>query len=233
MPNKVVHFKSIGPVTFFRNRRSKKLKISVKPDKSVLVSFPFFVSEKEVLSFLERSEVWIRKQQEKVTAQQKSFDEGFFMKTKLHTVILGKGPVTGEVDVNDNEVTVFIQDFNTENARLAVEYTLTQIYRNEAHVILPTRLKQLAQMHGFSYNRVTIRNNKRNWGSCSSRNNISLNLQMMKLPDELIDYILLHELVHTEIKNHSEKFWKKLEQVTDNRARELARQVKKYSTYTL
>jgi len=233
MPNKVVHFKSIGPVTFYRNRRSKKLKISVKPDKSVLVSFPFFVSEKEVLSFLEQSEAWIRKQQEKAGAKQVSFTEGFFMKTKKHSVFLKKGPVTGKVDVQNDDVIIFIQDFQSENARMAVEQILTQVYRVEAHLLLPPRLKELAQKHGFSYNNVTIRNNKRNWGSCSSRNNISLNLQMMKLPDELIDYILLHELVHTEIKNHSEKFWKKLDQATEYRARELARQVKIYSTYTL
>jgi predicted metal-dependent hydrolase len=69
MPNKVVHFKSIGPVTFFRNRRSKNMKISVKPDKSVLISFPFFVSEKEIFSFLARNEAWIRKQQEKACAK--------------------------------------------------------------------------------------------------------------------------------------------------------------------
>lgn len=233
MPNKVVHFKSIGPVTFFRNRRSKNIKISVKPDKSVLISFPFFVSEKEVLSFLARNEAWIQKQQEKAEAQQKSFHEGFFVKTKMHTVFLKKGLKTGEVDVKDDNVTVYLQNFQSENARLAVDYTLTQIYRNEAHLLLPGRLKELAEKHGFDYNKVSIRNNKRNWGSCSSRNNISLNLQMMKLPDELIDYILLHELVHTEIKNHSEKFWQKLDQVTEYRARELAREVKKYSTYTL
>jgi predicted metal-dependent hydrolase len=233
MPNKVVHFKSIGPVTFFRNRRSKKLKISVKPDRSVLVSFPYFVSEKEVLSFLERSETWIRKQQEKVSAQQNQLSEGFFAKTKMHTVTLRKGAVTGKVDVQNNEVIISIQDFQSEDARMVVEQILTQVYRVEAHLMLPPRLKELAQKHGFSYNKVSIRNNKRNWGSCSSRNNISLNLQMMKLPDELIDYILLHELVHTEIKNHSEKFWEKLDQPTECRARELARQVKKYSTYTL
>jgi predicted metal-dependent hydrolase len=233
MPNKVVHFKSIGPVTFFRNRRSKNMKISVKPDKSVLISFPFFVSEKEVLSFLERNESWIRKQQEKVSSRQQTFREGFFAKTKMHTLTLAKGHQTGTVDVKNYDVTVFIRDFQTESARLVVEHTLTRIYRYEAHVLLPPRLKELAQMHGFRHNKISIRNNKRNWGSCSSQNNISLNLQMMKLPDELIDYILLHELVHTEVKNHSQHFWKKLDEITGGKARELARHVKKYSTYTL
>jgi hypothetical protein len=209
------------------------MKISVKPDKSVLVSFPFFVSEKEVLAFLARNETWIRKQQEKAEKQQISFNEGFFVKTRMHTVYLQKGLSTGDVNVKNNDVTIFIRDFQSENARLAVEYTLTQIFRMEAHLLLPKRLTELAHKFGFSYNKVSIRNNKRNWGSCSSRNNISLNLQMMKLPDQLIDYILLHELVHTEIKDHSERFWKKLDEVTGSKARELAKEVKKYSTYTL
>lgn len=232
MPNKVVHFENIGPVTFFRNRRSKNMKISVKPDKSVLISFPFFVSEREVLSFLARNEAWIRKQQDKAIAVRKEFREGETIPTKFHQVELCSGK-TQDVETIGKVVKIYSPDFNSEKTRDFLEDILNQVYRYEARKLLPPRLKELAARHGFSYNKVSIRNNKRNWGSCSSQNNISLNLQMMKLPDELIDYILLHELVHTEIKDHSERFWKKLDQITNGRARELAKEVKKYSTYTL
>jgi len=232
MTNKVVYFKSIGPVTFFRNRKSKNMKITVKPDHSVLLSFPFFVSDKEVLSFLARNENWIQKQQEKVRSDQKMVQEGTVIKTKLHQVEIKRGKENGKVEVKDDLVTMFVHDPENDTIRIYLENLLTKIYRYEAHNLLPPRLKDLARQHGFTYNKITIRNNKRNWGSCSPANNISLNLQMMKLPDKLIDYILLHELVHTRIKNHGERFWQELNRLTDNKARELAREVKKYSTYT-
>ncbi|RIH65589.1 M48 family peptidase [Mariniphaga sediminis] len=232
MPNKVVHFKSIGPVTFSRNRRSKNIKISVKPDKSVLVSFPFFISEDEVLAFLTRNEDWISRQQKKADAGRTPYDTGSTIKTKLHTLEMHHGE-TGKVETDGKMIKIFAADFNTEEARFLLEDILTQIYRFEARKLLPARLQELAREHGFRYGKVSIRNNKRNWGSCSSRNNISLNLHMMKLPDELIDYILLHELVHTEIKNHGPLFWEKLDKHTNYRARELSGQVKKYSTYIL
>lgn len=231
MANKVVHFKSIGAVTFFRNRRSKSMKISVKPDKSVLISFPFFVSEKEVLAFLSKNEKWIYRQQIKMEDVRTSYSEGTVIKTKLHSIELCRGH-SAKVETRKTHLRLFLRDFDSEETRLVVEDMLTQVYGFEARRLLPPRLSELAVKHGFSFNKVTIRNNKRNWGSCSARNNISLNLQMMKLPDFLIDYILLHELVHTEIKDHSSRFWEKLDALTYNRARELAKEVKKYSTYT-
>ncbi len=198
----------------------------------MLVSFPFFVSEKEVLSFLARNEVWIRNHQDKAVAQRKVYGESEVIQTKLHQIKLCHGK-TEDVETIGKVVKVFSADFNSEKSRIFLENILNQVYRYEARKLLPPRLKELAGIHGFNYNKVSIRNNKRNWGSCSSCNNISLNLQMMKLPDHLIDYILLHELVHTEIKDHSERFWKKLDEVTGGKARELAKEVKKYSTYTL
>jgi predicted metal-dependent hydrolase len=75
---------------------------------------------------------------------------------------------------------------------------------------LVNRLDELCRQNGFRYNRVFVRNQKTRWGSCSVKNNINLNVNLMRLPDELIDYVLFHELVHTNIKDHSKLFWEEL-----------------------
>lgn len=232
MPNQVVHIKNIGDVTFSMNRRSKNIKLSIKPDKSILVSYPFYVSNREVMNFVLKNESWIRQQKQKMTDRKKSPQPGSEINTKLYTVQFFKGD-TDRVSRKGQLIRIVAADFNSESSQDFIDDCLAKIYRFEARQILPKRLKELAQKFGFKYGRVTIRDNRRNWGSCSGANNISLNLQMMKLPDELIDYILLHELVHTEIKNHGPQFWVRLDTVCENRARELSREVKKYSTYTL
>ncbi len=75
---------------------------------------------------------------------------------------------------------------------------------------LITRLDQLALENGFTYNKVSIRDQKSRWGSCSARDNISLNQKLFFLPDQLRDYVLVHELAHTREKNHSPAFWELL-----------------------
>lgn len=232
MASQVVQLKHIGKVTFSQNQRSKNIKLSVKPDKSVLVSFPFFVSAKEAAAFVLKNEPWILKQQEKMQARSTGIKPGTEIKTKLHTIKILQGEKNHVKQENDT-IIISVPDFDTDESIAFVEAKITSIYRLEAKRLLPVRIAQLAKQFNFSYSKVTIRDNRRNWGSCSSKNNISLNLQMMKLPVKLIDYILLHELVHTEIKNHGPKFWERLNQITDGKARELAREVKKYSTYTL
>ena len=79
------------------------------------------------------------------------------------------------------------------------------------------RLKELAQKYGFIYNKVTIKHNSTNWGSCSTKGNINLNLNIVRLPDALQDYILLHELCHLKHHDHGHAFHLLLEHVcTDN-----------------
>lgn len=232
MTAKVVQFKQIGAVTFRKSRRSKNIKISVKPDQSVHVSFPFYVSSAEVTNFLLKNVEWISSQQEKFKSKKNTITEGDILQTKLHRIVFLNGP-RNKTTVNYFDIEIVVSDLNAAESQKYIENVVTGIYRYEAKKILPPRLSELAQIHHFKFNKITVRNNKRNWGSCSSKNNISLNLQMMKLHDELIDYILLHELVHTEIKNHGPKFWEKLNAITNHRARELAKEVRKYSTYTL
>jgi len=84
------------------------------------------------------------------------------------------------------------------------------IERVKAKRKLTRRLKHLAEKHGFTYNRVFIRNQKTRWGSCSHKNNINLNMKIICLPEELMDYVILHELAHTRVKDHSNDFWAEL-----------------------
>lgn len=92
---------------------------------------------------------------------------------------------------------------------------------------LKSRLASLARYHGFAYNRVFVKNQKTIWGSCSSKQNINLNIQIAALPKHLQDYVLLHELVHTVVPNHSAKFWAELARVI-NSPEKLRAELKQY-----
>lgn len=89
------------------------------------------------------------------------------------------------------------------------------------------RLLVLAMRHGFQYRRVFIRNQKTRWGSCSHQNNINLNINLVLLPSDLSDYIILHELVHTRVKNHSPAFWQELAKYIEN-PKDLDRKLDRY-----
>ena len=100
--------------------------------------------------------------------------------------------------------------------------------RRKAQSALPAQLAQLADLHGFKYSGVKIRKSKSRWGSCSSKKAINLSLYLMMLPEHLIEYVLLHELCHTVHLNHSPAFWELLNKCTENKARELRREIRKY-----
>ena len=104
------------------------------------------------------------------------------------------------------------------------ELTARQIeeLRSQARRELPSRLAELAERYGFKYNKVTIKHNSSNWGSCSTKNNINLNLKIMRLPAVLRDYVLLHELCHLRHHDHGHAFHLLLEHVlTDNLVRSM------------
>lgn len=95
--------------------------------------------------------------------------------------------------------------------------TEIEALRRQAKKVLPSRLSELALRYGFVYNRVTIKHNASNWGSCSSKKNINLNLNIVRLPAVLQDYVLLHELCHLRHQDHGTAFHLLLEHVlTDN-----------------
>ena len=102
------------------------------------------------------------------------------------------------------------------------------INRTSARKYLVNRLNHLAAKYGFKYNRVFIKNQKTRWGSCSGKNNINLNVNLVRLPDELIDYTIVHELVHTHIKNHGQRFWHQLDRLLGD-AKQLDKALNEYT----
>jgi hypothetical protein len=103
-----------------------------------------------------------------------------------------------------------------EKQRKSFSDIFLSIDKIEARKKIIGRLQELAKQHGFTYNKVSIRNQRTRWGSCSGKGNISLNIKLVALPPELFDYVILHELVHTRIHNHSRTFWKELDKYAGN-----------------
>ena len=101
-----------------------------------------------------------------------------------------------------------------KNGDGSLEEAIWRILLQEAREYLPGRAEALAKLHGFSISGVKVRRMKTRWGSCTPKNSINLNSWLMMLPEYLSDYVILHELVHTRIPDHSSRFWEELDGIT-------------------
>ncbi|MDR2293040.1 MAG: M48 family metallopeptidase [Prevotellaceae bacterium] len=236
---KIISHPEFGTVKFNKRKGLQRINIAVRSENEVTVSFPDDVSYDEANSFFIEKSEWIRKTQERMC----QFKPLFFDKTTEFTTRSHKLRM---FEHNENHVRRVI----TEDGFLNIYYpqnsdinspALQRIFRQcildvlffEAKNYLPQRVKYLSDKYNFKYKQLRIKNNLTNLGSCSYENNINLNLHIMRLSDELIDYVILHELCHTVEKNHGERFWKLLDSVTGNKARELSKQAKKINTRIL
>lgn len=235
MKERILQHKDIGFVHMKKSKRSRRISITLKPFKGVRVSVPYSVSYYDAEQFVLNKIDWIKShlpQIELVENKATTFDEYSQFTTRNHTLCVEKTPSNkvsirvfpGVIEIKYPE-TISVYSEEIQNAiRKAIEET----WRMEAKQYLPDRVEDLAIKHGFTYNRLAIKNIRSRWGSCSYQNNINLSLHVMRLPDALIDYIILHELVHTVVKNHSQKFWHSLQEVC-NDAKGLDKQVNQWS----
>lgn len=103
----------------------------------------------------------------------------------------------------------------------ALRDVLAEVLREEAKILLPQKLSYFAGQYGFKFRKVTIKHNSSNWGSCSRAGNINLNLNLIRLPEPLCDYVLLHELCHLKEPNHGPRFHALLERLCLSNIRHL------------
>jgi predicted metal-dependent hydrolase len=178
---------------------------------------------------------WIQKNLHKIQSQeqlQTHFIIGSIFQTRFHSLFINPTSETKNTFLKqNNSIKIYISDENEiqsiENQNY-IRDVIEKILRIEAKSYLPKRVDELAKKHNFNYQKLTIKNTKTRWGSCSFKNNINLSLHLMRLKEELIDYVILHELVHTKVKNHSKEFWMTLD-IHCPESKKLDKELKKYS----
>jgi hypothetical protein len=205
----------IGTVSIVRNRQATRFKIAVKPDGTVRVTIPWLAPIRSGEQFLSEHLQWIGQTKDKLAKRVvvvKLIQPGHLFSTRNYHYHVGTAEVQlPRIRFNKNEQQVFFEypvahlvgSPELQNTLLGM---IENVLRFDAKRYLPGRITELAKGLGYSFQKVTIKNNKTNWGSCSNRKNINLNLHLMRLNDRLIDFVLVHELVHTVIPNHGPQF---------------------------
>lgn len=191
---------------------SKNIKVTLKKEGQILVTMPILCPYKFARDFL-------LKNFEKI----KSFkvENQILMpnlKTKFDTLKIIEANELKTI-VKNNIVYFYYpnnMDFKSSEIQKALKEAHFKAIKIEAKNYLPSRLEFLAKKYGFNYGKVALRNQKTRFGSCSYQNNINLNINLMNYDFDCIDYVLIHELCHIKIKNHSEKFWAEVEKYCPN-----------------
>lgn len=135
--------------------------------------------------------------------------------------------------IGEHEITIkYPSSISDSVLQQKIRTVIEKCLRQEASSYLRRRLYQLATKYGFTIdiNKFRTSHAKTRWGSCSSTGTISLNIMLMTLPDDLCDYVILHELTHTKHMNHSAAFWRDLEKVCPG-AKDRRERLKKFSPY--
>ncbi|MDP3580831.1 MAG: SprT family zinc-dependent metalloprotease [Ignavibacteria bacterium] len=206
-------------IKIYKSSLARKITISIRPHSGARITIPRYVSYLEAERFAHLKRDWIaanlKKLSDYTNGSERNPVSGFV--TKKHQLILEPKETSG-VKVRVQKGTILVK-YNSEleqdskEVRTAVNKGILLALKKEAVEYMPTRLSELAKKCSLSYNNVAIKNMKSRWGSCSGRNNINLTIHLMRLPFHMVDYVLLHELAHTIVKNHSKRYWETLEKI--------------------
>lgn len=192
-----------------RSKR-KTVSIQIKDDGKLIVRAPLRLSKKNILSIVKKHQNWINTKQQEVIQRKKTlkkFSEG------EEFLYLGKYYPLKIVNDNENLLTFdnnfYLSYYCLSNAKEVFSHW----YKQNAEKIIKYRTEYYADINNLKYTKIKISNAKTRWGSCSYNGNISINWRLIMAPVEVLDYVIVHELVHLKIDNHSKDFWQNVEKI--------------------
>ena len=231
----IVPYPGIGEILFVPSATAKYIRISLKPFGGVKVTVPRWTSMRRAKAYVEEKKDWILQAKSRIAVHEKRytiFTPGTVFSTHHHQVqLISWKSGQFRAQLSKDTLKIFYPqeiDILSEQSQQIIRNYITRTLRKEAGEYLPQRTEQLAKMHGFAYQGVTVKNLTSRWGSCSAANNINLNIHLVRLPQHLSDYVILHELAHTVHKNHSDRFWQSLDTLTNGKAKQLAAEIKQH-----
>jgi predicted metal-dependent hydrolase len=191
------------PLVLTRHRRARRYVLRMTSDLSLRLTVPRGASIEAGLRFVQSQETWIGREWARRAAREQSWAHG--------RLVWCCGELL-PLDVTDESVA--LGEFrwprsNGDDVRTLVETGL----RAHAASHLTERCRALAEQTGESVARISIRNQRSRWGSCSSRRTIALNWRLLQMPPDVCDYVILHELMHLRQPNHSRAFWREVASV--------------------
>jgi predicted metal-dependent hydrolase len=216
MAFKQFQLEDIGTVTVYKRRGSRNIRLTIAQNGDIKVTIPAWSSYQSGVEFARSRSAWIKDHV-----------------ATLQTTVLADGQAIGKAhrlrfvaDAAQHSVIARIRGSEivvTHSLELPVTTGLVQkkaadaalrALRLQAKKLLKQRLNTLASTHGYTYNSLEIKLLKSRWGSCDQDKNIVLNLYLMQLPWELIDYVIMHELAHTKVLRHGAPFWQEMHTYT-------------------
>ena len=200
-----------------KRKGARNIRLVVDHNGSIKVTMPAWTPYRTAVAFVISKQQWI--EQQKVGRQNTLLKDGERI-GKAHRIIIvpeARTNVTARVAKTNLTIRIplnmRVDDKEVQRIGLA---GAIRALKQEARALLPQRLNALATQHGFIYKSVSIKHLKTRWGSCSSQKDIALNCFLMQLPWDIIDYVLLHELLHTRIMAHGPVFWRELNKFVPN-----------------
>ncbi len=197
---------NITYTTIRSRRRSIGIEITMSGD--VIVRMPLRAKEQLAAEFIRKKSPWIIKTIEKVRTYSEKYRPKQFLDGEEFTYLNMKYPLRY---VESGAPTLQFRDgmfLLNRSKQGSASRQFISWYRKAVRTVLEERLLYFSQRAGLRYGRVTITAAKRRWGSCSHRNDLSFSWRLVLAPIEIVDYVVLHELVHVIEKNHSrDRFW--------------------------
>lgn len=197
-----------GTITVRRSAKASHVRIRVAPNGTLRASLPLYAPLFVIKRLVKNSRDQLRHML--IEHHGETHYESGMQIGKSHSLVIRNSPSGISATRHGQQIVVSLPDNNDLNDPDVIRVlrpVIIQSLRIEAKSYLPKRLAYLAKNYDFSYDTVRFSHASGRWGSCSSNGTISLNIALMKLPFELIDYVLIHELTHTVQMNHSDEFW--------------------------